>query len=161
MRCLLTDHMWVKLSCRSIWLESFRLAFYLEDIEHPCASGLAWECAQWHSFIFLFCSTWHFKIVSGVLCPFWGLPGQESHWHTGASLRGQWLQRMTNEKRWRKLGLLSLKKRGLKGHLTAFCNNLMGSGCRENRAILFSDGDSSRKKSKGHKLEQKKTFYWG
>lgn len=44
---------------------------------------------------------------------------------------------------------LSLEKRGLKGHLTALCKNLVGSDCRENRAILFSGRYSSRIKSKG------------
>lgn len=34
---------------------------------------------------------------------------------------------MTYEKRLRKFGLLSLKKRGLKGHLIAVCNDLMGT----------------------------------
>jgi len=48
-----------------------------------------------------------------------------------------------------------LVKRGLKGHLTAVCNDLVGSRCRENRAIVFSEGYSGRTKSKGHKLEHR------
>jgi len=65
------------------------------------------------------------------------------------------LEHLSYEERLRKLSLLSLEKKRLRGHLRNTSKYLQGGG-QEDGAKFFSVVPSDRTRGKGHKLKQRK-----
>lgn len=93
-----------------------------------------------------------------------GCSSSQGYWGTGErpvpGHRAGWgLEHTMNTERWRKLSLVSLKKRRQIGDMTAFYSSMI-RGYREDEARLLSGSYGYRMRGTGHKLEHGK-FHLG